>query len=87
MEIRIEELQRGVADMLVQLDPVDAGCVAAAFRIIIPPHPVALIVEDLVADRAGQHVELRMRDVFRGERGGSPFLLLRALGSAVGRNG
>jgi len=36
---------------------------------VIPPHLVAFIAEDLVADRTGQHVELGMWDVFRRKLG------------------
>src|ERR1700732_1627564 len=69
MEVRIEEPQRGIPDIFVQLYPVHAGRIIAGFGKIIPPDLVALIVEDLVADRTGQHVELDMWDVFRRKLG------------------
>src|ERR1700739_4021142 len=68
-EVRIEEAQGCVPDVRVQFDPVHAGRIIAGFGKVIPPDLVALIVEDLVADRTGQYIQLRMRDVFRREGG------------------
>ena len=53
----------------MQLDPVHAGSIVAGFGEIIAPELVALITENLVADRTGQHIELRLRDVFRRKGG------------------
>src|ERR1700710_1332690 len=59
----VEELQRGVADVFVQLRPVHAGGVVAGFRIVVASNLVALIVENLVVGLAGQHVELSLRNI------------------------
>jgi len=69
-QIRIEELQRRVTDVLVQLGPIHARGIDAGLGIIIPPDLVALIVEDFMVNLIGKHVELRVRDIFRGKLGG-----------------
>ena len=51
----------------MQLGSIHARRVDTGLGIIVPPHLIALIVEDLVANRTGQHVELGMRDIFRGK--------------------
>jgi hypothetical protein len=43
---------------------IDAG-----LRIIIPPNLVALIDEDFVVNLTGKHLELRVRNIFRGKLG------------------
>jgi len=67
--MRVEELQRGVSDVLVQLGPIHARSIVAGFGIVIPSHLVALIAENLMANGTGQHVEPGMRDIVRGKLG------------------
>jgi hypothetical protein len=52
-QIRIEELQSGVPDVIVQFGSVHARGIDAGLGIVIPSDLVALIVEDLVANTAG----------------------------------
>ena len=88
-QIRVEELQSGGTDVLVQLGPIHARSVGAGLRIIIPPNLVTLIVEDLVANLTWKHVELRMRYISSCKFG---ILLGRRCGvtgtdNDIGRNG
>jgi hypothetical protein len=72
VQIRIEELQRGFPDVLVQLGLIHTRGIDAGVGIVVPAHLIALIVEDLVANLTGQHVELGTRNIFRGKPCQSP---------------
>ncbi|HYR41407.1 MAG TPA: hypothetical protein VER98_00145 [Terriglobia bacterium] len=62
-----KELQCGLPDVLMHLGSIHARRVDTGVGIIVSSHLIALIVEDLVANWTGQHVELGMRDIFRGK--------------------
>jgi hypothetical protein len=64
VQIRIEELLCGLSDVLMQLGSIHARRIDIAVGIIVSSHLIALIVEDLVTNLTGQHVELGMRDIF-----------------------
>ena len=68
-QIRIEELQRLLADIFVQQGPVDPGRVDAGGGKVVASELVAFIAEDFMIDWTGQDVELGARDKFRRERG------------------
>jgi hypothetical protein len=67
VQIRIEELQGGLPDAIMQLGSIHARRIDTDVGVIVSSHLIALIVEDLVANRTRQHVELGMRDIFRGK--------------------
>jgi hypothetical protein len=67
-QIRIEELQRLLADIFVQSGPVDPGRVDAGGWKVVASELVAFIAEDFMIDRTGLDVEPGARDKFRRER-------------------
>lgn len=69
VQIRIEELQRSVPDVIVQFRPIHARSIDAGVGIVVASHLIALIVEYLMANLTRQHVELGMRDIFRSKLG------------------
>jgi len=82
VEAGVEELDRGVADALVDRGTVHACCVDAGLREFIPAVLIAFVDEDVVVDAAGDHIELGMGNVLRGELG---VVLGRRLGVAGAR--
>ena len=76
-QVRIEELQRGITDMVVPPGAIDAGSIDAGLRPGVASQVIALVDEDLMVDLAGHHVETHVRNVFGRE---FRILLGRSLG-------